>query len=385
MVSLASCSSTGKKPEDVSLDIDMKKLPAHSSPAMAAAEPGSKTPEIVLPADAKIDWQGFFKPAPTTKERNQLERKLAAWQEKSSASDLLQKGRNEIALGKISDAEVSFRQALRVDGKAGEALLELAQLYLRKRDTDRSFEYLSQFNDFLKNSLKPDPKVIFRYRYTLALAMIARGDVSSGHKVLSDLIALDKGFAPGYAALASSYFSLGKHEVAEFIAKRGLDRSTKDASLLNILGAIAQKKNERERALEYFNQALAVAPNYAPALVNRANLKIASQDYEAAEVDLQKAVATSPDSVSAYTSLGICFKKMGRLEAAKATFLKAVELDPENAAARFNWAVLLANDFKKPNEAVRIFHEVIQTNDNDPQIKNMARLYIDDIRETRQQ
>ena len=82
---------------------------------------------------------------------------------------------------------------------------------------------------------------IFRYRYTLALAHLARGERTKAHKLLSDLIGVDKSFAPAYVSLATSYLGLGKESVAEFVAKRGLDRIKDHPALLNLMGIIAQK------------------------------------------------------------------------------------------------------------------------------------------------
>jgi len=380
----SACSSTGEKSDD-GMDINLRKQAAHQAVDPKAPAPvGTPTTGLTIPADAVIKWEQFFKSPPTPEERGLLAQSLKAPAESASLAELVKRGRNAVALGQLAAAEAAFKQALRQDDGNVGVLQELAQFYLRKREVSKAFDFLTQLRQRLEEIPAKNPLELFRYRYTLAIAYIARGETAKGHRILSDLIAIDKAFTPGYAALASSYLSLGKFNVAEFISKRGLDRGKEDAALYNVLGIVAQRSNDRTAALDYFNKALKVSPTYAPAIVNRANAMIETKELDVAESDLKQALVYAPGSVDAYVSLGICQKKMGRFQAAETSFTRAMELDPENAAARFNLGILMADQMKKPNVALRLFNEVLQTEDKNTEIKQMARLYIDDIRDNRQ-
>jgi Tfp pilus assembly protein PilF len=342
--------------------------------------PMSVTQNGKVPPDAVMNWQAFFKSPPSGKDRNILEQRLAAWTESSNPKELLAKGRSELALGKVGAAETTFRKLLRLSPRDLDAALELASLYLKKKDVVNAFEFLSTVKDGLSASDSIGHSFLVRYRYTLALAYIARGDQDKGHKVLSDLIGVDKAFSPAYVALATSYLASGKDSVAEFVVRRGLDRSKDDPRLLNLMGLVQQKKRLFDEARLWYDRALKSDEGFAPALVNRAALSAQNFELGPAETDLLKALERDPRNVDALISLGIVQKKQGNHAGAKASFTKAVDTDPDNPYARFNLAVLLADDLKKPDEAVRLFHEVLQTNQPAGDLKDLARSYINDLK-----
>ncbi len=333
-----------------------------------------------VPADAVMNWQSFFKAPPSAKDRSLLELKLAAWTDTTNPKDLLAKARGELVLGKVGAAETSFRKLLRLDPSNLEAALELASLYLKKKDVVNAFEFLAQVKDGLATSDKASHSFLVKYRYTLALAYIARDDRDKGHKVLSDLIGVDKGFSPAYVALATSYLAIGKDSVAEFVVRRGLDRSKDDPRLLNLMGLVLQRKRLFDEARMWYDKAVKGDPGFVPALVNRATLAAQNFELPAAEADLMAALSRDPLHVDALIALGIVQKKQGNAQGAKASFTRAVDTDPDNPYARFNLAVLLADDLKKPDEALRLFHEVLQTNLPAGDLKDLARSYINDLK-----
>lgn len=373
----AACTSTEEKPAD---DLDVTQDEAKPADPATTAASGKLDPGAQVPASAVMNWQAFFKAPPSEGEKRVIEQRLGTWQDSASAAEHVAKGRAEMAVGRAVAAEVSFRKALRLDSHSLEASLELAALYLRKKDLPKTFEFLQQVKDGIGTSSNVAQAFIFRYRYTLALAYVARGDRDKGHKVLSDLIAVEKGFAPAYQALATSYLGLARDSVAEFVVRRGLDRAKDDAGLLNLMGVISQRRGETEAARGWFDKALAAAPTFAPARVNRAHIAIKSFEYGAAEEDLKQAMVHDPTNVDALVALGIAQRRQGNVSGAKAAFTKAVDIAPENPHARFNLAVLMADDLKKPHEALRLFQEVLQTSEPSADLKELARAYINDLR-----
>src|SRR5690606_37788583 len=125
---------------------------------------------------AVVNWQNFFKPAPDAKERGLLEKRLGTWTDTDDAADLVKRGRAELALGKLVAAETSFRQALRLQDDNRDAKLELAALYLRKNEVPRAFELLADVRDVIGYSDDISQTFLLKYRYTLALGYLARGD-----------------------------------------------------------------------------------------------------------------------------------------------------------------------------------------------------------------
>lgn len=379
------CFGGGGSEGSADLDVEMpeasKGEPSDDGLTYAGAVPVKGiSPGAKLSSTAVIDWQAFFKPPPGKDQRGILEKKLESWQEDGDADKLLEKARVEIALGRVAAAEASLLRALRLKDEHPEAMIELVILNLKKRQLDNAFELLGRIRDRILQSDDVSQSYVFRYRYSLAMAHLARGERDKGHKVLSDLLGVDAGFAPAYVALATSYLGEGKESVAEFVARRGLDRVKDQAPLHNILGAIAFRTRQWEKARQWFDQALEKSPHYVPALVNRAALSVANLELQAAEQDLLVALERDPTNIDALVGLGVVQKRQGNYSAAKATFSKALDLSPEDARTRFNLAVLYADNLKKPNEAMRLFSEVLAIPQATHELKVLARGYLDGLR-----
>ena len=387
---LNACASTNEPTNDrANLDIEMKTEVEAVAVVQDGEELGylhrakrepSSTIAIHPPASAVIDWQAFFKPPPSKAERGILESRLGKWDDKEDPDALVVKGRLEVAMGRYGYAETSFRKALRLNDKHPDAMLELASLFLRRRAWIETFDLLARIKETINSDQAISQSFIFRYRYTLAMAYIGRDERAKGHKVLSDLLGIDKSFAPAYIALASSYLADGKDNIAEFIARRGLDRTKDQAPLINILGIVALRAKQIEAALQHFDLVLEINPRFVPALVNRAIISTHSLEYAAAEQDLMAALRVDPYHIDSLVALGVVQKKQGNISAAKAALSKAVDLAPDDPHARFNLAVLYADDLKKPNEAARLFTEVLQTPSSAIELKRTARSYLDGLK-----
>jgi len=389
---ITGCSTTDTPETKEGLDVssgDAIEIEAEALPTAPPTESKDKDKSEfnmrsgIMSGHAIFDWQKFFMVQPNPEQRSILKEKITAWKDNSTAEELTKKAKAELVLGQEAAAEADLRTALRLDGSNTEALLQLAQLYIQTKNSVRAFEHLSQLKRLLDKQPRQDRQLVFRYRYALALGLIGRSDLEGGRSILSDLIAVEPGFLPGYAALATSYLHTNKLDIAEFVAKRGLDRGKDDAALLNILGVVAQNRQRELAARDYFNKAVAINPNFTPALINRANMALQSHELQAAEADLMAAVNTSPNDPMAQTSLGICLRRMGRFKAAEVAFQRAIDIDPDHAAARYNLALMMAGELKKPNQALRLFHEVLQTRDENQEIKQLARIHIEDIQENR--
>lgn len=367
------------------LDVDMSEQEAAQPPAKnikyddVAPSPIPSSGKI--PASAVINWQNFFKPAPNAKERELLAQKLSKWSDTDSPAELLKKGHGELALGRYRAAEVSFRKVLRLDNENIEAELQLASIFIKKGDITNAFEFLAKIKDAIGYRDDIPQSFIFKYRYTLALGYLARGDRNKGHAVLSDLVKVEKTFSPAYVALATSYLQSNKDSVAEFVARRGLDSAKENPALYNVLGVIALKKNKEVEAANWFGKALELSPNYSQALINRANLALHNLEYDSAVSDLQKALESDTGNVEALVALGLVQRKQGNLKGANESLSKAVSVAPESPIARFNLGVLMADDLKRPNVALRLFHEVVQSATPGSQIESRAKGYIHDLKQ----
>lgn len=325
------------------------------------------------------DWRALFKPAPNPSERVAIQKSLDAWHDTGSVQDLLKKARNEVALGKLVQAEVTLREALRRKDDNPETALELVQIYIRRRDSVRAFEMLAQVRDSIRASDRDQRVLLFKYRYNLAMAHLLRNDRERANVILTDLIAIDPKFGAGYAALASSYLSAGKSEIAEFIARRGLDRGVEDPALYNMLGLAMERQGRSGEAQASFDRALQLNAAHVPSLVNRGALAIRAGDCKEGVELLTRALAFAPSESAAYVGVGTCQRRSGDNDKASASFTKAIELDPENAVARYNLATILSEEKGREGEAVRLLQEVMQSSEENHEVRRMAASRLRDL------
>lgn len=370
LAGLTACAST--PPEEAVLDVPLAPNRAQAS------VPFSPLPKV--PAEAAFDWHQFFRPPPSQSERTAISQNLKRWNASASVPELLIKAHDEVRIGNLAAAEVSFRECLRSDSENPEALIGLASLYLQKTMLRKTFEVLAQIKDQILSRENVDRSFILRYRYLLAVTYIAQKRHKDGHAILTDLLSIDRTFVPAYGALASSYLFIGKVDLAEFIVKRGIDRAGKDPSLANLMGVIAQERHHLDVAESWFNEALEVNQEFIPALINKARLMIDRHDFETAQNLLTKAIRLDEHNDLAYVILGIVQNVRGATQDAEASFKKAVAINPNSAEARYNLGIYVLNQRSRPGEAVRHFHEVLRTGTPNKSLQTLAASNIDDLK-----
>ena len=135
-------------------------------------------------------------------------------------------------------------------------------------------------------------------------------------------------------------------------------------------------------AENWFNEALKISPNYSPALINLANIALSNRENDKAEQLLQSALLLEPNNIEALVALGLAQKRLGKISDARSTLTKAVDINPDHPVARFNLAVLMIDNLKRPNIALRLFHEVVQSSPSGSEINTKASGYIRDIKES---
>jgi len=105
-------------------------------------------------------------------------------------------------------------------------------------------------------------------------------------------------------------------------------------------GLVAERQGDLEGALRLYQESLTIDPNYIPAILNLASVRMNSGELGAAEELFRRAVSLAPDSYEAYNGLGIALARQGRNDESEAAFRKALEIDPNLEAARDNLRAL---------------------------------------------
>ncbi len=116
--------------------------------------------------------------------------------------------------------------------------------------------------------------------------------------------------------------------------------------------ADSRTKEDLERSITYYEQAIALDPNYADAyaeIANSTNLLIGygnmpRDEYTAKSRDyIKKALAINPNTVRAYSVLGNIFTGEQKWDLSKENFEKALSINPNDATTHHHYAIYYRN------------------------------------------
>lgn len=127
----------------------------------------------------------------------------------------------------------------------------------------------------------------------------------------------------------------------------------------------AEEAGEKQRAIELYEQLLAVDPKYAPAYINLGTIYFHLRQYGRAEDLYRRATLVDPEYVLAFFDLGNVLDELERLDESIVAYQTAIRLSPRYADAHYN----LALAFERKGErrpALRHWHAYLRLDRNGP-------------------
>lgn len=128
-------------------------------------------------------------------------------------------------------------------------------------------------------------------------------------------------------------------------AKALLDKAVsiepKNIDIQILYGDIYAEQNNGTLSADYYNKALELNKLSARAIVSKGRLYKRSTNYEGAASEFENAIGIAPDYAPAYRELGETNFKLGKLEKAKENYRKYLELSKNNCGARIRYASFL--------------------------------------------
>ena len=223
----------------------------------------------------------------------------------------------------------------------------------------------------LKNVLQIDPEHA-EARWLLGRSYVALGDGASAQKELQR--ARDLGFssfqmqrATVRALLLQGQFDSALERIEQ------LTESDIDADWLVLRGQAELGRQEVEKAKQAFEAALKKDRNSAGARRGLARIGLIGGDTQAAEQQLDEALQSSNDDIQTWILKGELELSLRKLEAAQASFEKALELSPANATARIGVVrAMLAQ--ARTDEAGEHIDVLVKTNPDHPLVNYLSAL-----------
>ena len=103
-------------------------------------------------------------------------------------------------------------------------------------------------------------------------------------------------------------------------------------------------------------------PDNAGAWVQLGNLYFDADRVEKAIQAYNRSLALVPDNPNVLTDLGVMYRRKGRPAEAIKAFDRAIRANPRQEAAYFNKGVVFLHDLNDPEQAVKVWEELVRLN-----------------------
>ncbi len=184
--------------------------------------------------------------------------------------------------------------------------------YSQPRDLAKGEEYLEQGLSAIQEARQPEEEFHLQSainRNGLALVRSLQGRHQEAMELCQD--ALD---------------SINAHVPAH---KHHLQRSI----LVYNMAQVYFAKGDYEQALRYYTTVIGMDPNYSEYYNDRGNILLRLGRLEEARADYLKAAELGLPYFEVFTNLGQCYRRMGAMEEAIASYSRALDLEPAQALA----------------------------------------------------
>ncbi|PYT84398.1 MAG: hypothetical protein DMG40_01385 [Acidobacteria bacterium] len=241
-----------------------------------------------------------------------------------------------------SKAELFLNRALKLKPDSAETLYLLAQVYseqhrpadaldllarahkLAPENADITFffarvcmteNYYEDAIPLLESGLQTSPQRA-DLRAALGESYFMSGKVEKAIGEFKQLTELEP-TARSYSFMGLSYRQLGRFDEARKYFQEGLRKDPRSTTCLFNLGYIEERQGNHAAAEAFFQEALRSNPDYAEALLELANLRIASKKLPEAADLLRKYVRLSSTPASGYYKLAMVERSLGQTKAAE--------------------------------------------------------------------
>ena len=267
-----------------------------------------------------------------------------------------------IALGRIADGQAVLSEALVQCAKAGESAAQAFELLQQKLIAlGVAGPGLAKGN--ILDTVKLDKAL------RLAEKAAKGGRVDEAIGIYQDILSKfpkHKSALKAFGLLASSavkkqpeppadqlqalvsLYTQGQLKKALLQCRAMLEAFPKSVVLYNIAGAANVGLQRFDAAIDSYQQALKVNPNYADAYYNMGIALDSKGDPDAAIKSYKKAISLKPDYADAYANIGFALNNKGDLDGAITSYQKVLTIDPNNAQAYNN----MGNSFKDKGDLV---------------------------------
>lgn len=156
----------------------------------------------------------------------------------------------------------------------------------------------------------------------------------------------------------------------------------RESAIYFFKGASYASKGQYQQAMDNYNKALEMEPNFTNAYINRGLLYRGNKQYDLALKDYTRALEIEPRSATAYNNRGVLYRIKGQYELAISDYNSAIKIDSKFAGAYYNLGVIYHRYKNKFNQAIHFYSKAIETNPKYPDAyDNRGHVYIMKLRD----
>jgi tetratricopeptide (TPR) repeat protein len=161
-----------------------------------------------------------------------------------------------------------------------------------------------------------------------------------------------------YNISGAAYRAMGQLDVAIDSFNKAISLKPDYADTYNNMGNALKDQGKLEEAIAAYNKALSIKPDYAEVYYNMSNALKEQGKLEEAIEAYKKALSLKPDYSDAYNNMGNALREQGKLEKAIEAYNKALSIKPDYADAYNNMGNVF-HEQGKLEEAIEAYNKAL--------------------------
>ncbi|HBP37156.1 MAG TPA: hypothetical protein DD640_00110, partial [Clostridiales bacterium] len=182
----------------------------------------------------------------------------------------------------------------------------------------RDYEALASFNA-LRREYPEDPDLY----YELADVLFSAGYLDDCQEVCRKCLELDPAYVSAYVILGMVALRKNNDEKAHHLLNKAVDLEPDNPFALNELSYMVHLDGDDDRALELVDRALAESPEYADALCNKGVILYFRSEFDEAATLFDQTIKVAPDHVAAWVGKGNTLTQLCEFDDALRSFDQA--------------------------------------------------------------
>ena len=242
-----------------------------------------------------------------------------------------QKGQEYIVQGKLPEALIMFKNALKADPTFAEAHYQIGLVLVQKRDFQQAFAEFGRAID-----RKPE---MAKARYQMGKLSALSLDIPHAKEQLAKIReqeqnSLQVRYLAATIALAEKDPDRALRELQEALVQANQERSHDTARIYVEVGAVQAIKKDARAAELSFRKALEIEPGFLPARVALTRLYVAAGNEAKAEEELAIATKADPENEALLHVLGDLYSRTRRFDEYEKLYRELLQKKPTSSVAK---------------------------------------------------